>query len=93
MAPRPMKWHIFNEYNEPLCWDQRALEFDEEWQAERFLKTYCEEMGTTYEEYCKAFGVTIQHCIFYYDDGHLDCSHKVPFYGEDDWEGRLIDVK
>ena len=92
MASCLMKWHIFNEYNEPLWWDQQVLEFDEEWQAERFLKTYCKEMGNSYEEYCKAFGVTIKHSIFFCDSSHLDCSHKVPFYGEDDW-GQLINVE
>ena len=93
MAVRPMKWHVFNYKNDPLCWDDQALEFDERDQAVRFLNTYCEQMGTDYEEYCKAFGVEIRQCIFYYDGGHLNCSNKVPFYGEDDWEGQLVDVK
>ena len=92
MASCLMKWHIFNGYNKPLCWNQQVLEFDEEWQAERFLKAYCKEVENSYEEYCKGFGVTIKNSILFYDNCHLDCSHKVPVYDKD-WEGQLIDVE
>lgn len=57
MAIRPMKWHIFNNENLPLCWDDRALQFDEYEQALRFLNSYLDAMGTSFEDYCKAFGV------------------------------------
>ena len=93
MAPRPMKWHIFNDENEPLCWDDQALEFDEYDQVLRFLNSYLDAMGTSLEDYCKAFGVEFKKCIFYYDGGHLDCSHKIVVFGEDDWEGHLEDVE
>jgi ribA/ribD-fused uncharacterized protein len=86
------KWYVFNDLNQPLCWDDQALEFDEEQQAERFLQAYCDEMGASYAEYCKAFGIHIKHCIFYYDGGHLDCSHKIISYS-DDQEGQLIDIE
>lgn len=93
MAPRSMKWHIFNENDEPLCWDGQAIEFDEYDQALRFLTSYLEGMGTSFEDYCNAFGVEFKKCIFYYDDGYLDCSNKIVVFEEDDWEGHLEDVE
>ena len=92
MAPRSMKWHIFNEYNEPLCWDGKALEFDTKASAERFLHSHIDTMYDSYEEYCKTFGVAIKECIFYYDGGYLNATNKVVVYEEDDWEGHLENV-
>lgn len=93
MAIRPMKWHIFNNENLPLCWDDQALEFDECDQALRFLDSYLNAMGTSFEDYCKAFGVKFKKCIFYYDGGYLDGSNKIVMFEEDDWEGHLEDIE
>ena len=91
MALRIMKWHIFNSNGDPLCWDQKAVEFDLEDQARRFLNSHCDGMDVLLDDYMKAFGVSIKRGVFYYDGGHLDCSNKIVVY-DDDFEGRLIDA-
>ena len=91
MTARSMKWHIFNNANEPLCWDGQALEFDEYSQALRFLTSYLNAMEISFEDYCKT-GAEFKKCILYYDGGHLDCSHKVVVLDKDNGERYLKDV-
>lgn len=93
MAIRTMKWHIFNEHNEPLCWDDKALEFDTKEFAERFLHSHVDTMYDSYEEYCETFGITFKECILYYDDGYFNATNKIVVYEEDDWEGHLEDME
>lgn len=93
MAIPSMKWHIFNEHDEPLCWDDQALEFDTKESAERFLHSYVDAMyDDRYDEYCQTFGVEFKNCILYYDGGHLNATNKIIVFEEDDWEGHLEDV-
>lgn len=90
--PRPMKWHIFDAEDHPLCWNDEAIEFDTEEQAIRFLKSHTDAVDVDYDEYCQAFGVDIRECIFYYDGGHLDCSNKI-VYIDDEGEDHLVDAE
>ena len=92
MGIQSLKWHIFNESNEPLCWDDKALEFNTKESAERFLHSHVDTMYDSYEEYCETFGVTIKECILYYAGGYLNATNKIVVYKEDDWEGYLKDV-
>ena len=64
---KDMKWYIFNPNEEPLCWDEKALEFDTKEDAEVFLKSADIPM----EE------VSIENCIFYYDGGYLNASNLI----------------
>ena len=92
MGIHSLKGHIFNESNEPLCWCDKALEFNTKESAERFLHSHVDTMYDSYEEYCETFGITIKECILYYDSGYLNATNKIVVYGEDDWEGHLEDV-
>ena len=92
MVIQSLKWHIFNESNEPLCWGDKALEFNTKESAERFLHSHVDTMYDSYEEYCETFGIIIKECILYYDSGYLNTTNKIVVYGEDDWEGHLEDV-
>lgn len=69
---RDMKWHIFEspEGTEPLCWDDKALEFDTEEAAERFLRE-AKKHETDDEFFLTA---TIRECILYYDTGYLNAT-------------------
>ena len=89
---RPMKWHIFNEYDEPLCWEDQAMEFDTKESAERLLHSHVDYFYDNFEEYCQTFGVTIKEGILYYDGGYLDCTHKIVKYNEETDDGELVDV-
>ena len=89
---RPMKWHIFNEYDEPLCWDDQALEFDTKESAERFLHSHVDSFYDNFDEYCQTFGVNIKEGILYYDGGYIDCTHKIIKYNEEDNDGELVNV-
>ena len=93
MAIQSLKWHIFNEHNEPLCWDDKALEFDTKESAERFLHSHVDTMYDSYEEYCETFGITFKECILYYDGGYFNATNKIVVYEEDDWEGHLEDME
>lgn len=87
-----MKWHIFNEWNEPLCWEDKTMEFDTKESAERLLHSLVDCFCDSFNEYCRTFGVTIKECIFYYDGGYINCTNKIVKYNEEDDEGELIDV-
>lgn len=93
MSDRPMKWYIFNENKQPLCWKEKAVEFSSKEAAERFLRSHTDAMDISYEEYCDIVGISIKECIFYYDGGYIDCSDKIVFYEDDDCEGELKNVE
>lgn len=57
---RPMKWHIYNPENLPLCWDDAAIDFDSESEAQAFADAH-PEIG----EY------VIKEDILYYDGGYI----------------------
>ena len=83
MSIKSMKWYIFNDEHEPLCWDGQALEFDTKESAERFLHSHTDIMYDGYEGYCEAFGVVIKECIFYYDGGYVNATNKIIVYNQD----------
>ena len=68
-----MKWYIFNDDGEPLCWkiadgSYPALQFDTKFDAVVFINSIVECYGDTYGEF------NIKECIFFYDDGKLNAS-------------------
>ena len=89
---RPMKWHIFNKYDEPLCWDDKAMEFDTKESAERLLHSHVDYFYDNFEGYCQNVGLIIKEGILYYDSGYLNCTHKIVKYNEETDEGELVDV-
>lgn len=68
-----MKWYIFNDDGEPLCWkiadgSYPALQFDTKFDAVLFK----ESVENHFEDF---YGnMTIKECIFFYDEGKLNAS-------------------
>ena len=89
---RPMKWHIFNEYDEPLCYEDQVMGFDTKESAERLLRSHIDCFYESFEEYCQIFGVVIRKSDLYYDGRYLDCTHKIVKYNKVTDDGELIDV-
>lgn len=74
-----MKWFIYNcEFNEPLCWEGKVLEFDTEEQAKVFLSS----IPPVGYEHITDTNIEIKNCILYYDGGHLNASGKILIYDE-----------
>lgn len=74
---RTMKWHIYNMDHEPLCWEDKALEFDTRKDAEKFLDSiptskFEDEMPIIVED------------ILYYDGGYMNASGYVVEFADDD---------
>ena len=69
---KDMKWYIFNFNKEPLCWEDKALEFDAKEKAEAFLKS----ADIPEEE------VIIREYIFFYDGGYINASNLIMKNGE-----------
>ena len=65
---RPMKYHIYNLDNYPLCFGEQALEFDTREQAFDFASNVFEYK----EDY------NLVEDILFYDDGYLDASNLMP---------------
>lgn len=86
---RPMKWHIYNQNHEPLCWDATAIEFDTQEAADRFLKS-CFVDGEYPDEFYD--GATIVEDILYYDGGYLDATNLIVAYDEENCESYLKNV-
>lgn len=68
-----MKWYIFNEDGEPLCWkiadgSYPALQFDTKFDAVVFADSVVECFGDEYGKF------NIKECIFFYDEGKLNAS-------------------
>ena len=63
---RDMKFHIYNTEHEPLCWEDKALEFDTRKSAEAFLCGVDEELLE---------GIVITEDILYYDGGYLNATY------------------
>lgn len=75
MAVRPTKWHIYNNSKEryPLCWDDKALEFDFEIDAQEFIDSIkncylCEDMLNS------ICFMEVVFDILYYDGGYLNAT-------------------
>lgn len=63
---RDMKWHIYNMEHEPLCWDDKALEFDFAEDAHDFLRDIDELMILE--------GAIVVQDILYYDGGYINAT-------------------
>ena len=80
---RDMKWHIYNMEQEPLCWDNKALEFDFAEDAHDFLRDVDELM--ILED-----AIVVQDILFY-DGGYINATDlRIQF---DDETGEEILVK
>lgn len=69
---RPMMWHIYNADNQPLCWDDHALEFNDVNAACEFMVS---AVNFTYYTEDKFNGFTIKKDILYYDGGYLNATY------------------
>lgn len=74
---RDMKWHIYNMDHEPLCWDDKALEFDTREDAEKFL-------GSIPTSDLEDEMPIIAENILYYDGGYMNASGCVVKFANDD---------
>ena len=80
---RDMKWHIYNMEHEPLCWDDKALEFDYAEDAHDFLRDVDELMILE--------GAIVVQDILFYDGGYINATDlRIQF---DDETGEEILVK
>ena len=81
-----MKWFIFNKKypNQPLTWDRRALEFDTEESAIRFMESLpvTEENDGAYVKYCD---------LSSYKNTRLNATGKIVAY-DDEGEEILVEV-
>lgn len=62
---RDMKWHIYNMEHEPLCWDNKALEFDSPEDAHDFLRDVDDALLD---------GVVVVQDILFYDGGYINAT-------------------
>jgi hypothetical protein len=62
---RDMKWHIYNTEHEPLCWDNKALEFDSPEDAHDFLRDVDDALLD---------GVAVVQDILFYDGGYINAT-------------------
>lgn len=62
---RDMKWHIYNMEHEPLCWEDKALEFDFAEDAHDFLRDVDEDLLDN---------VVVVQDILYYDGGYINAT-------------------
>ena len=80
---REMKFHIYNMEHEPLCWDDKALEFDFAEDAHDFLRDV--------DELILLEGAIVVQDILYYDGGYINATDlRIQF---DDETGEEILVK
>lgn len=80
---RNMKWHIYNMEHEPLCWDDKALEFDFAEDAHDFLRDV--------DELILLEGAIVVQDILYYDGGYINATDlRIQF---DDETGEEVLVK
>ena len=62
---RDMKFHIYNMEHEPLCWEDKALEFDFAEDAHDFLRDVDEDLLDN---------VVVVQDILYYDGGYINAT-------------------
>ena len=63
---RDMKFHIYNMEHEPLCWGDKALEFDFAEDAHDFLRDVDEDLLDN---------VVVVQDILYYDGGYINATN------------------
>ena len=68
---RDMKWHIYNMEHEPLCWEDKALEFDTLESANKFLKDVEKVIS---EDGGILDNAIIVEDILYYDGGYINAT-------------------
>ena len=70
---KKMKWHIYHTMTgEPLCWGEKALEFDTKESAEDFLGSIILNYCGNVEDFDKH--TIVKEEILYYDDGYLNAT-------------------
>ena len=62
---RDMKFHIYNMEHEPLCWEDKALEFDFAEDAHDFLRDVDEDLLE---------GCVVVQDILFYDGGYINAT-------------------
>ena len=62
---RDMKFHIYNMEHRPMCWDDKALEFDFAEDAHDFLRDVDKEMAKE--------AVVVKDILFY-DGGYINAT-------------------
>lgn len=72
MSVRPMLWHIYGPEHVPLCWDDKALEFETNMAAREFLASAMDNACWDDDFWVEA---EIVMDILYYDGGYLDATH------------------
>jgi len=82
------KWHIYHKRTgEPLCWDEKALEFDTREDTEVFLYSIILNYLGDVEDFDK--NVEIKEDILFYDDGYLNATG---FVVERDFDNNYEDL-
>ena len=69
---RDMKWHIYNINHEPLCWEDKALEFDTLESANKFFKDVEKVIS---EDGGILDNAIIVEDILYYDGGYINATN------------------
>ena len=84
---RPVKWHIYNVNHEPLCWNEKALEFNSKESAKEFLTS-----AINSEEHSYYFfeNLNIIEDILHYSGGYLDATNLQVIWDYENCETRLI---
>jgi hypothetical protein len=89
LMDRDMKWHIYDANNQPLCWEDQALEFDFDSDACEFLNSAISNSEHDIEFYSEA---EIRQDTLYYDGGYLNATHLRVAWDEETNETTLINV-
>lgn len=82
--PVNLKYHIYNEDGEPLCWDNQAIDFDDYDSAHDFLLAAEMLTGNVYEPY------EIKEDILYYDGGHINLTNYIPKWSEPEGDELIL---
>ena len=82
---RDMKWHIYNMEHEPLCWDDKALEFDFAEDAHDFLRDVDELM--ILED-----AIVVQDILFY-DGGYINATDLRIQFDDETGEEMLVKME
>lgn len=72
MTVRDMKWHIIGPGDSPLCWGDKALEFNTEEDARDFLASVIAEEQPEDGFYECAI---VKEGVLYYDGGYLNVTN------------------
>lgn len=85
---KEMKWHIYHKITrEPLCWGEKALEFDTKEDAENFLGSVILNFLGNVEDFDK--NTEIKEDVLYYDNGYLNATG---FVVERDFDNNYEDL-